>query len=153
MTLNWLPTGKPMLVTTPSVPYPPSRLMIIVPQLAAVDDVMAAVEEQLTNDPTKAIRKKLITYYLGNPKPGVATKNFVKACEDAIAHTRSRVGREADHRRHRALALAAAADGCVFPLPAPFSNKTSSVRLSWALVSCFRGLHQVLALQIHFELP
>ncbi|MEO6604947.1 MAG: CDP-glycerol glycerophosphotransferase family protein [Aeromicrobium sp.] len=85
VTLNWLPTGKPMLVTTPSVPYPPSRLMIIVPQLAAVDDVAAAVEEQLTNDPTKAIREKLITYYLGNPKRGIATKKFVKACTEAIA--------------------------------------------------------------------
>ncbi len=85
VTLNWLPTGKPMLVTTPSVPYPPSRLMIIVPQLSAKDDVAAEVEEQLTKDPTKALRKKLITYYLGDPKPGVATKNFVKACKDAIA--------------------------------------------------------------------
>ncbi|WP_332643889.1 CDP-glycerol glycerophosphotransferase family protein [Aeromicrobium sp.] len=84
VTLNWLPTGKPMLVTTPSVPYPPSRLMIIVPQLSAKDDIAAEVEEQLTKDPTKALRKKLITYYLGNPKPGVATKNFVKACKDAI---------------------------------------------------------------------
>ena len=85
VTLNWLPTGKPMLVTTPSVPYPPSRLMIIVPQLSAGEDVAAAVEEQLTNDPTKAIRKKLISYYLGNPRRGVATKNFVKACTEAIA--------------------------------------------------------------------
>ncbi|GAA3510976.1 CDP-glycerol glycerophosphotransferase family protein [Aeromicrobium panaciterrae] len=85
VTLNWLPTGKPMLVTTPQVPYPPSRLMIIVPQLAAVDDVMAAVDEQLTKDPTKTQRKKLITYYLGNPRRGVATKNFVKACKDAMA--------------------------------------------------------------------
>ncbi len=84
VTLNWLPTGKPMLVTTPSVPYPPSRLMIIVPQLSAKDDIAAEVEEQLTKDPTEALRKKLITYYLGNPKPGVATKNFVKACKDAI---------------------------------------------------------------------
>ena len=85
VTLNWLPTGKPLLVTTPSVPYPPSRLMIIVPQLSANDDVAAEVEEQLTKDPTKALRKKLITYYLGNPRRGVATKKFVKACEDAMA--------------------------------------------------------------------
>ncbi len=85
VTLSWLPTGKPMLVTTPTVPYPPSRLMIIVPQLAAVDDVAAAVEEQLTDDPTKDIREKLITYYLGDPTPGVATANFVAACEDAVA--------------------------------------------------------------------
>ncbi len=85
VTLSWLPTGKPMLVTTPSAPYPPSRLMIIVPQLSAGEDVAAAVEEQLTNDPTKAQRKKLIRYYLGNPRRGVATKNFVKACEAAMA--------------------------------------------------------------------
>ncbi len=85
VTLSWLPTGKPMLVTTPAVPYPPSRLMIIVPQLATVDDVAAAVEEQLTEDPIKDLREKLITYYLGDPTPGVATANFVAACADAIA--------------------------------------------------------------------
>ena len=85
VTLNWLPTGKPMLVTTPTVPYPPSRLMIIVPQLAASEDIAAAVEEQLTEDPTREIREGLIAYYLGDPTPGVATAKFIAACEDAIA--------------------------------------------------------------------
>ena len=34
VTLSWLPTGRPLLVTTPTVPYPPSALMDVVPQLA-----------------------------------------------------------------------------------------------------------------------
>ncbi|VXC15952.1 CDP-glycerol glycerophosphotransferase family protein [Aeromicrobium sp. 9AM] len=85
VTLNWLPTGKPLLVTTPLVAYPPSRLMQLVPQLAATDDFAAIVGEQLSADPTKADRDALIDYYLGDPTPGVATARFIAACEDVMA--------------------------------------------------------------------
>ncbi|QGG40861.1 CDP-glycerol glycerophosphotransferase family protein [Aeromicrobium yanjiei] len=85
VTLNWLPTGKPMLVTTPPVPYPPSPLMDVVPQLAPGDDVAAIVAEHLTDDPTKAARDALVEHYLGDPRPGVATARFIAACEDAMA--------------------------------------------------------------------
>ena len=84
MTLNWLPTGKPMLVTTPSVPYPPSALMDAVPQLAPGDDVAAIVAEQLSIDPTGAARAALVEHYLGDPTPGVATARFIAACADAM---------------------------------------------------------------------
>ncbi|MFI5425659.1 CDP-glycerol glycerophosphotransferase family protein [Aeromicrobium sp. UC242_57] len=85
VTLNWLPTGKPLLVTTPAVPYPPSALMDTVPLLAPHDDFKAVVAEQLTSDPTAAARAALVEHYLGDPTPGVATARFIAACEDAIA--------------------------------------------------------------------
>lgn len=84
VTLNWLPTGKPMLVTTPTVPYPPSALMDVVPQLSPVDDIAAIVAEQLADDPTGSERSGLIKYYLGDPSPGVATARFITACEDTM---------------------------------------------------------------------
>jgi hypothetical protein len=85
VTLNWLPTGKPLLVTEPLVAYPPSRLMEVVPRLAATDDFAAVVTEHLSTDPTKTDRDALVTYYLGDPTPGAATARFVTACEDVMA--------------------------------------------------------------------
>lgn len=84
VTLSWLPTGKPLLVTTPSVAYPPSALMDAVPQLAPDDDVAAIVAEQLSSDPTRPDRAALVEHYLGDPTPGVATARFIAACADAI---------------------------------------------------------------------
>ncbi|MBC7632399.1 CDP-glycerol glycerophosphotransferase family protein [Aeromicrobium sp.] len=84
VTLSWLPTGKPMLVTTPAVPYPPSRLMDVVPQLAVGDDAAVAVARALTADPSGPAHTDLIEHYLGDPTPGVATARFVAACEDAM---------------------------------------------------------------------
>jgi hypothetical protein len=85
VTLTWLPTGKPLLVTTPVVPYPPSALMEVVPLLAPHDDVAAVVAEQLATDPTAPARAALVEHYLGDPTPGVATARFVAACADAMA--------------------------------------------------------------------
>jgi hypothetical protein len=85
VTLNWLPTGRPLLVTTPTVAYPPSALMAVVPQLAPTDDFAAVVAEHLSSDPSKPARDALVEHYLGDPTPGVATKRFIAACEDAMA--------------------------------------------------------------------
>ena len=85
VTLTWLPTGKPLLVTTPAVPCPPSRQMDVVPRLGASADVAAIVAEHLASDPSKAARECLIDHYLGDPTPGVATARFITACEDAVA--------------------------------------------------------------------
>jgi hypothetical protein len=84
VTLTWLPTGKPLLVTTPSVPYPPSALMDVVPLVAPGDDVADVVAEHLADDPTKAARAALVEHYLGDPTPGVSTARFISACEDAM---------------------------------------------------------------------
>ncbi len=84
VTLTWLPTGKPLLVTTPRVPYPPSALMDIVPQIDPGVDVAAIVAEELANDPTRPARAALLEHYLGDPTPGVATARFIAACSDAM---------------------------------------------------------------------
>lgn len=84
VTLSWLPTGKPMLVTTPSVAYPPSVLMDVVPQLAPGADVATLVAEQLSTDPARSARAALIEHYLGDPTPGVATARFIAACGAAM---------------------------------------------------------------------
>ncbi|MEV7395884.1 CDP-glycerol glycerophosphotransferase family protein [Aeromicrobium sp. NPDC092404] len=85
VSLNWLPSGKPLLVTRPLVAYPPSRLMATVPQLAATDDFAAVVAEHLSTDPTKADRDALVEHYLGDPTPGAATRRFIAACEEVMA--------------------------------------------------------------------
>lgn len=84
VTLNWLPTGKPVLVTRPAVPVPPSRLMDVLPLLDAGADVSTAVAHQLDDDPQKTARRDLVEHYLGDPTPGVATARFIAACEDAM---------------------------------------------------------------------
>ncbi len=84
VTLSWLPTGKPLLVTTPTVPYPPSALMDAVPQLAPHDNVAAVVATHLASDPARAARAGLVEHYLGDPTPGVATARFVAACDEAM---------------------------------------------------------------------
>jgi len=84
VTLNWLPTGRPLLVTTPTVPYPPSALMDVVPLVAPGDAFADIVTEHLATDPSRAAREALVEHYLGDPTPGVATGRFIAACEDAM---------------------------------------------------------------------
>jgi hypothetical protein len=84
VTLSWLPTGRPLLVTTPQVPYPPSALMAVVPQLAPGDAFADVVATHLVADPTAAARAALVEHYLGDPTPGVATARFVAACGEAM---------------------------------------------------------------------
>lgn len=84
VSLNWLPSGKPFLVTTPHAPFPKSRLMDVIPRLDVGADVKAIVAEQLDNDPAADARKDLIDYYLGDPAPGTATQRFIEACTNAI---------------------------------------------------------------------
>jgi hypothetical protein len=84
VTLSWLPTGKPLLVTTPRVPYPPSALMDVVPQIAPDAPFADVVDVHLSDDPAGPARSGLVEHYLGDPTPGVATERFVTACEDAM---------------------------------------------------------------------
>jgi hypothetical protein len=85
VTLNWLPTGKPMLVTTPTVPYPPSALMDVLPLVGPDDAFAAVVAEHLAADPSGPARAALVEHYLGDPTPGVATERFIAACTDALS--------------------------------------------------------------------
>ena len=84
VSLAWLPSGKPFLVTTPRARFPKSRLMDVIPQLGANDDAAAVVASHLATDPTAETRRGLIDYYLGEPTPGVATLRFIEACTNAI---------------------------------------------------------------------
>lgn len=84
VTLNWLPSGKPVLVCRPRVPVPPSRLMDTLPLVDEGADVSALVTEHLNSDPTAAARRELVEYYLGDTTPGAATERFLQACTDAI---------------------------------------------------------------------
>jgi hypothetical protein len=85
VSLSWLPTGKPVLVTRPTVPYPPSALMDAVPQLGPDADFRQVVRQHLVDDPTSAARAALVERYLGDPTPGQATARFIAACSDAMA--------------------------------------------------------------------
>ncbi len=85
VTLNWLPSKKPLLVTTPHAPVPPSALMKSVPLLDAGADVAAVVRKHLQGDPTAEARLAMLEYYLGDTTPGVATSRFIAACSDLIA--------------------------------------------------------------------
>ncbi|SKB04083.1 CDP-glycerol glycerophosphotransferase family protein [Aeromicrobium choanae] len=84
VTLNWLPSGKPVLVCRPRVPVPPSRLMDTLPLLDEDADVAALVARHLADDPSAAARRDLIEYYLGDTRPGAATERFLQACTDAM---------------------------------------------------------------------
>jgi hypothetical protein len=84
VTLNWLPSGKPLLVTRPRVPVPPSRLMDTLPLLDEDADVAAVVAEHLSADPAASARREIIEYYLGDTTPGVATANFLAACSRLV---------------------------------------------------------------------
>lgn len=85
VSLNWLPTGKPVIITTPAAPVPESRLLQVLPRLRADDDAAAVVAEHLAADPAAVARGELIDYYLGDPTAGVATKRFIAACETLLA--------------------------------------------------------------------
>lgn len=83
--LNWLPTGKPMLVTVPGVPTPASRMLELLPRLRVGDDYPALVARHLADDPTREARSALVAHYLSDVTPGAATQRFVEACEHVMA--------------------------------------------------------------------
>lgn len=85
VTLSWMPSGKPVLVTRPQSPVPPSRLTKAVPMLEGDADVAAVVAEHLANDPAAAARRELVDYFLGDTSPGAATARFLAACEELLA--------------------------------------------------------------------
>lgn len=83
--LNWLPTGKPMLVTVPGVPTPASRMLELLPRVRRGDDYTDLVAHHLADDPTRRARAALVSHYLTDVSPGAATQRFVEACEQIMA--------------------------------------------------------------------
>jgi CDP-Glycerol:Poly(glycerophosphate) glycerophosphotransferase len=90
MAMDWLPTGKPMVITEPAssaVVTARTRMLDVVPRLS-VDDlpgIAGLVADQLDSDPARGARADLVDYYLGDTTPGAATRRFLDACTEAIA--------------------------------------------------------------------
>jgi hypothetical protein len=88
--IDYLPSRKPMVITTPASPdvvVASTRLLESVPRLNAADSgrIVDVVREQFDVDPDRQQRLDLVEYYLGDTTPGVATRRFITACEDAMA--------------------------------------------------------------------
>jgi CDP-Glycerol:Poly(glycerophosphate) glycerophosphotransferase len=90
MAIEWLPSGKPMVITEPvssAVVTARTRMLDVVPRLSVTDlpALAALVADQLDRDPARAARSELIDYYLGDTSPGAATKSFLDACTRVIS--------------------------------------------------------------------
>lgn len=86
VSLNWLPSGKPLIVTRPAAPTGDSKLMRSVPLLDADADMVSMVASALDADHDAANRASLVEYYLGDTAPGAATANFIAACSTMMAN-------------------------------------------------------------------
>lgn len=83
--LNWLPSGKPLIITVPATPAAEETatgLTAVAPRLAVADlpRVAELVRTQLADDPDRAQRLKLIDRYFSETTDGAATAAFVAAC-------------------------------------------------------------------------
>lgn len=92
--IDWLPTGKPLVLTLPSEPnvrIAESKLTQQVPRLKAsdaenIDEIVTAIFEGKQPDSDLA---DLTEYYLGDISPGAARKRFIRACDRMIELNRS----------------------------------------------------------------
>lgn len=87
---DWLPSGKPLVVTLPAAPtarVAQTALLEVVPRLAAdaAGSGAEVVSAQLSDDPSRQERLALVEYYFGDTTPGASTRRFVAACTDVIA--------------------------------------------------------------------
>jgi CDP-Glycerol:Poly(glycerophosphate) glycerophosphotransferase len=88
--MDWLPTGKPMVITEPAssaVVTAATRMLDVVPRLpvGALPGVAELLADQLDRDPASSARADLVDYYLGDTTPGAATRRFLDACTQVIA--------------------------------------------------------------------
>ena len=91
--MDWLPSGRPLVVTEPADPgvvTAGTRLLDVVPRLpsdvaADAERLLALVDRELREDPTRTRRLALVEHYLGDTSPGAATARFVDACTEVIA--------------------------------------------------------------------
>ncbi|MGH8964302.1 MAG: hypothetical protein ACRDXB_03085, partial [Actinomycetes bacterium] len=60
-----------------------SPLLELAPALpvSGLGDVLATVDRELSDDPTREQRLRLREHYLGDTTPGASTRRFVAACE------------------------------------------------------------------------
>lgn len=94
--LDWLATGKPLVLTQPADPraeVEPTRLTTSVPMVtvAQARDIVGVLDDTMSA-PDEA-RADVVRHYFGDTTPGAATARFVRASTDLIE---SRVGKPAD---------------------------------------------------------
>lgn len=87
--MDWLPTGKPLIITDPvgqDVSVARSPLTALVPRLSGEKAKNAAslVREQVYEDPLFEERLNLIEYYLGDQTAGAARARFIEAVEHML---------------------------------------------------------------------
>jgi hypothetical protein len=88
--VEWLPTGRPMIVTVPAEPravVTPSPLLDAVPRLTAADAGRAGelALACLREDQLREQRAALVAHYLGGADPAAALGRFLDACSDLLA--------------------------------------------------------------------
>ncbi len=89
LAVEWLPTGRPVVVTVPAEPgavVGPSPLLDALPRLAAEDASGAGdlVRRCLADDPERARRAELVEHYLGGADPEAALERFLGAVDAVI---------------------------------------------------------------------
>ena len=89
MAVEWLPTGRPLVVTEPAASgavLPPSPLLSALPRLPAADAERAGelLRRCLADDPERAARAALLRHYLGEGGAAAARARFVEACVDLL---------------------------------------------------------------------
>ncbi|ROS78559.1 CDP-glycerol glycerophosphotransferase family protein [Cellulomonas sp. PhB143] len=87
--MDWLPTGRPLIVTEPAGGVVTARSPILeaCARLGAddADEVARTVLYQVREDPFRDRRLRMTEYYLGDITPGAATRRFLDACGAMIA--------------------------------------------------------------------
>jgi len=87
---DWLPTGKPMIITRSADPASRdagTELLHLVPRLDASEarDAGKLATGLLAHDPMHEERLELIEYYLGDISPGASLQRFLDACRHLSA--------------------------------------------------------------------
>lgn len=90
VTGDWLPTGKPMIITRSADPDSRdagTELLRTVPRLdaAGAADAGRLARSLLEHDPQHEERIELIEYYLGDITPGASLQRFLDACRRLAA--------------------------------------------------------------------
>lgn len=99
---EWLPTGKPLIVTSPSDPQTrdaATALLDAVPRLTESDSERAGAiaRAELEHDALRGQRLELIEYYLGDVAPGRSLERFLEACRRLSAKRDELWDRLQDH--------------------------------------------------------
>lgn len=87
--MDFLPTGKPLVVTEPSRPEATvdrSGVLGAVYNLpvSQLDRVAELVDGWVTDDTASADRDRWVEHYFGDVTPGASMRRFLDACEEAI---------------------------------------------------------------------